>query len=72
MDLTQLIQTADRFSKPADFLRDTVVDDDSKWLILRLWQRAAVKTANPCDDAIRGPLLTEIGEALKALREHRH
>jgi hypothetical protein len=72
MDLILLTQVADRFSNPADLLRDTAVDDEGKWLILRLWQQAAVKTENPCDDAIRGPLLTEIGEALKALRERRH
>jgi hypothetical protein len=55
------------FSSPADVLGDGELDDGSKRLILRQWQHVAMKTSNPCDDPVCGPLLAEIGIALDKL-----
>jgi hypothetical protein len=55
------------FSSPGDVLRDDGLDTVSKRLILRQWQHAAVKTINPCEDPVSGPLLAGIRDALDEL-----
>jgi hypothetical protein len=59
---------ANAFTTPADLIGDTTLDREEKRLILRQWQHDAVKGPNPCADAIRGPILAGIKDALIQLK----
>jgi hypothetical protein len=56
------------FATPADVIGDATLDNERKRLILRQWQHDAVKAANPCADAFRGPILAGIMDALIELK----